>query len=542
MVKGVQVKCLLFVVSLISIGNAKAQYCTTSYTSSQCNNYNMYIDDVKTTGGKTNITNMNTKCGNSSTSYKYYSNHVHEGVQGTQVGISVTIGATYNQGVRVWVDFNRDGDFTDAGENVLTKLTSNNTSATGTFTIPANADPGETRMRIRSVYSTTSFNSCGSANYGEVEDYKFVILPSCPVEFTGNPKDVKDCATLSAKYSVNVKDADSLRWQYDAGNGFINIENDGTFSDATTTTLTVNNIAAYMIGYKFRCVGFNINETCAVSSKTADLDVIPLGQSSVNIHATDTNICEGDQVAIQCYYTNGGTTPAFQWKINGIDTPGQVMASYVATDINDGDTLELVFNSSEQCVLPKSSNKIVFHVDDVETPTVDIDVSYQGNNQYTFTAVPEYGGANPYYQWFRNEIMVAAGENVSTYSANDLKSTDRIHVELISDRECVDVKRVNSMVHSTGMANVAISGNSLNIHPNPTNGNFYITGDIAGQEDISIKVINTIGKLVHQQVVSAQSGNISIPVNLPANLSTGVYSANITFGEQVSNIRFILNR
>ncbi|HRO73983.1 MAG TPA: hypothetical protein PK611_09960, partial [Saprospiraceae bacterium] len=79
----------------------------------------MYIQDFITTGGITNISNLSSACGNSSTSYIYYSNLKHAGVQGTSVNLSIKIGSSYPQGVKVWVDFNADGDFTDAGENVL---------------------------------------------------------------------------------------------------------------------------------------------------------------------------------------------------------------------------------------------------------------------------------------------------------------------------------------------------------------------------------------------------------------------------------------
>src|SRR5690606_26477435 len=53
-----------------------------------------------------------------------------------------------------------------------------------TLTIPATADSGLHRMRVRNVFanSTFSFDACSSYTYGEAHDYMaYVHIPSCPV-------------------------------------------------------------------------------------------------------------------------------------------------------------------------------------------------------------------------------------------------------------------------------------------------------------------------------------------------------------------------
>mgnify|MGYP000412458115 CR=1 FL=1 len=171
----------LSLLAIVAGFTANAQYCTPTYSSSQCINYNMYIQNFSTTGGVTNITNNGSGCGNTSTSYIYYNNAGHVATPVSTVNFSVTIGASYPQGVKIWIDYNQDGDFTDAGENVWTSsgtISAGNT-ATGSFSIPASASIGMTRMRVRSSYATTSINPCGAANYGEAEDYNFSIVGNC---------------------------------------------------------------------------------------------------------------------------------------------------------------------------------------------------------------------------------------------------------------------------------------------------------------------------------------------------------------------------
>ncbi len=69
---------------------------------------------------------------------------------------------------KVWIDYNKDGDFLDAGENVYTANRQKG-SVSGTITVPAGLT-GETRMRVQMKYGSAP-SSCELFTYGEVEDY-----------------------------------------------------------------------------------------------------------------------------------------------------------------------------------------------------------------------------------------------------------------------------------------------------------------------------------------------------------------------------------
>jgi GEVED domain len=88
-----------------------------------------------------------------------------------------------NTNVRVWVDWNHDNDFTDAGEEVV-RLNDNalNTEITRTFTVPETALLGTTRMRVycdmieSGGHDTPTpcgyeYSQAGIEHHGEVEDY-----------------------------------------------------------------------------------------------------------------------------------------------------------------------------------------------------------------------------------------------------------------------------------------------------------------------------------------------------------------------------------
>ncbi len=80
-----------------------------------------------------------------------------------------------NVNYKAWIDFNLDGDFDDAGEEVLTKLNQSGTSVSQSVVIPANAVVGSTIMRV-GVSAAASFLTSCAAQLGEFEDYKVNIL------------------------------------------------------------------------------------------------------------------------------------------------------------------------------------------------------------------------------------------------------------------------------------------------------------------------------------------------------------------------------
>lgn len=93
----------------------------------------------------------------------------------------------YNEGYGVWIDFNGDGDFADAGETVLSRARSKTTPISGTITIPATAKLGITRMRVSMKYNATP-TSCEIFSFGQVEDYSINIVASVAKDTSITPK------------------------------------------------------------------------------------------------------------------------------------------------------------------------------------------------------------------------------------------------------------------------------------------------------------------------------------------------------------------
>ncbi|MFN7014074.1 MAG: GEVED domain-containing protein, partial [Bacteroidia bacterium] len=104
-------------------------------------------------------------------------------IRGNTFNLSIGTGpGNKKHGAALWIDFNQNGSFADAGEYFLI---GNNIIANSTNTIavaiPAGATLGQTRMRIRYAQKVTmaSTLSCTmSGSFGETEDYTVTIANS----------------------------------------------------------------------------------------------------------------------------------------------------------------------------------------------------------------------------------------------------------------------------------------------------------------------------------------------------------------------------
>jgi len=87
--------------------------------------------------------------------------------------------STYPAYWRLFIDYNNDGDFTDAGEIAWSAYTTGAGNYARNFTIPTTASTGYTRMRLSMKYGSYP-SACETFSHGEVEDYRLHISNSAP--------------------------------------------------------------------------------------------------------------------------------------------------------------------------------------------------------------------------------------------------------------------------------------------------------------------------------------------------------------------------
>ncbi|MBK9637057.1 MAG: SprB repeat-containing protein [Bacteroidetes bacterium] len=104
--------------------------------------------------------------------------------QGAAYSIAVQAGTWLsNNNIAVFIDYNRDGDFIDAGEKLGQVNCGANQTLSIPFVTPAAGYTGLTRMRVREVFASSNIDPCSQQNYGEIEDFNIVISPNCPIGY-----------------------------------------------------------------------------------------------------------------------------------------------------------------------------------------------------------------------------------------------------------------------------------------------------------------------------------------------------------------------
>lgn len=120
----------------------------------------------------------------------------------------------YTEYWKVYIDYNQDGDFTDAGEDI--GQNNGNGAVAIAFTVPLTALTGNTRMRVIMRWASYPLNPCGLFLNGEAEDYT-VQIP-CPVPTGLSASNISNTAATvnwaggAAKYKLQYKIAGTSTW------------------------------------------------------------------------------------------------------------------------------------------------------------------------------------------------------------------------------------------------------------------------------------------------------------------------------------------
>ena len=101
---------------------------------------------------------------------------------GASQAVTITNGTPWTSDiVYIWVDWNKNYEFEGGTElTMLTNVGGTGATFTGDVNCPAGQEYGEYRMRIRMTYSAAP-QPCGSATYGEIEDYTVIVDGSPPL-------------------------------------------------------------------------------------------------------------------------------------------------------------------------------------------------------------------------------------------------------------------------------------------------------------------------------------------------------------------------
>lgn len=335
-----------------------------------------------------------------------------------------------------------------------------NVYISGNFYFTADFDPCISVNNMTSSGISDGYFMKYSATSVSITSSAVTICPGNPVSFTAT--------------SVNGGLSPVYQWQV---NG-VPVGSNST--NYTTTSLQNGDVVRAILITNPSCTPPVSNASNGIT-----INVVTGPMASASILASATTICQGTSVIFTATPTNGGTSPSYQWQLNGINV-GADLPTYTTNSLLQGDIVSVIMTSSLSCVSgsPSTSNAISMSVTNSVSPTVSISSTNPNictGTAVTFTANSINEGTGPIYQWKLNGNN--AGTNSPIFTASSFPNGDIVSVLMTSNANCAVPNSVTSNSIPIVISNpvtpaVSIStplvavcaGSIVNFTANPANG------------------------------------------------------------------------
>ncbi|MBK9358597.1 MAG: hypothetical protein IPN08_14650 [Bacteroidales bacterium] len=277
----------------------------------------------------------------------------------------------------------------------------------------------------------TSEVTCASGSPASSNTITMVVNPVLAASVSISASENPTCAGSSVTFTatpVNGGSSPSYQWK-------LNGVNTGTNSPTyTTSALTNGNTVSCVMTSSVSCASGS-----PATSNTITMTVNPIVAAGVSIAASENPVCAGTNVTFTATPVNGGTSPSYQWKLNGVNV-GTNSPTYANASLVNGNTVSCVMTSNAPCVTgsPATSNTVTMTVNTVVVASAGIVASENpvcAGTSVTFTATPVNGGTTPAYQWKLNGSNV--GTNSPTYTNSSLTSGNTVYCVMTSNAGCV---------------------------------------------------------------------------------------------------------
>ena len=279
------------------------------------------------------------------------------------------------------------------------------------------------------------------------------VIPTVSILESANPV----CAGTTVNFSsivVNGGNSPTYQWQL----------NGAPVAGATGSSFSSSSLVN---GDQVR-VFVTSNATCAVNnpagSNTITIQVNPLVAPSVSISASQTSICPGTPVTFTATPDNGGSNPAYQWKVNGVNA-GSNNPTFTSSTLVNGDIISVVMTSNATCVSPSlaTSNNITMTVN-AGTPAIPGAIA--GNTlvcpatteTFSIAAVPNatsYTWTLPSSGW-----NITAGAGTTSITVTTGNTGDNGNIAVTASTSC-GTSAARTLAVSVGSLSTAPTGISI---------------------------------------------------------------------------------
>ena len=367
------------------------------------------------------------------------------------------------------------------------------------------------------IWHTGEYLGGTSANPKRTRIYSFqFILPTdAIVSVTSSDLDNTICNGASVTFTAvptNPGTTPIFEWFV---NGISTGTNGTTF---TTTTLTNGQIVTCVLTSDMPGVTNNPATSNGITT-IVSLPVTP----AISI-VGNTTICAGLPVSLITSSTNTGSSPLYQWSVNGSNV-GASSSSYSYTP-GSGDIVGVTLTSSNTCVTASTAiaSPVTITINPApSTPTISANTNILTSSSTTGN------------QWYLNGSLLP-GATSQNYTAT-LNGT---YTVIVTSGGCASSPSVGSVIN--GIAAIEeIDPYVFSIFPNPSQGDFSVSFNAQLSEVYKLKVFNQAGQLVYEDIIDNQNGQIVKAVQL-GKVASGVYNVTLSNGQIESSKKIIVKK
>jgi gliding motility-associated-like protein len=176
------------------------------------------------------------------------------------------------------------------------------------------------------------------------------------------------------------------------------------------------------------------------SSIPQNLTVIASVTPTIAISPVSQDNCQDSLTTYTATITNGGTSPVYQWEVNGVNT-GTNSTQFTSSSLNNADQVTCTLTSNATCTTSATaaSNTATFTIDPPVTTSLSIASSAPGpvcpGTPVTFIASAVTPDNNPTFQWLVNGKNTGAGSPV--FVSTSLGNGDVVTCNMISTGKCL---------------------------------------------------------------------------------------------------------
>ena len=301
--------------------------------------------------------------------------------------------------------------------------------------------------------------SCISGNPATSNLIQLTVNPNLPVGVTITASNNPSCPGSPVTFHgspVNGGSAPVYQW-------LVNGLPAGTNSADLTFTPALGDLVSCILTSNAACISGNpATSNTIIVSNTAPAPV------SVTTTASANPVCQGSSSTFTAIPVNGGSNPAFQWKVNGVNSGTN--SSTFTYNPSTNDLVSCILTSSYGCPTgnPATSNTVYMTVSPLLPVSVTVTTPQNPvceNSPTTFTANPVNGGPNPSYQWKVNGINSGTSSSAFTYIP---LNNDLVSCILTSNTQCAGGNPATSPPLTVGVTpgipvsvSITASGNSI---------------------------------------------------------------------------------